>query len=434
LEGRCRVSGLYLREYADPDCWQAQFACSDERLNRIFAAGRETFRQNAVDIFMDCPSRERAGWLCDSFYTARVARDLSGNTKIERNFLENYALPPRFEFLPNGCLPMCYPADHNDAIFIPNWTMWFVLQLEEYLARTGDRVLVDALKPKVLNLLTFLKSFRNSDGLLEKLPSWVFVEWSKANDFVQDVNFPSNMLFARVLEASGRIYAMPALVEEAEQLRATIRRQSFDGAYFVDNARRIDGKLVVTTNRTETCQYYAFYFGTVTIQSHPELWNTLVKDFGAQRRETRAHPEIHPPNMLPGLNMRMELLARNGLTTEFLNEMSRVLLPMAEQTGTLWENDTPSASCNHGFASHVTHLLYASALGVQNIDTVQKTVRIRFSPGPLAWCEGLLPVPEGKVSLRWRKAGARLEYQLQLPAGYSAQVDAEKGLAVERKF
>ena len=140
---------------------------------------------------MDCPSRERAGWLCDSFFTARVAMDLCGHSTIEKNFLENFLLPDKFEFLPDGMLPMCYPADHNDGVFIPNWAMWFVIELQEYLVRSGDRELVDALKPKVFALLEYFKPFQNDDGLLENLSSWVFVEWSKANGFVQDVNYPS---------------------------------------------------------------------------------------------------------------------------------------------------------------------------------------------------------------------------------------------------
>ena len=92
-----------------------------ERLNRLFAAGGETFRQNALDIFMDCPSRERAGWLCDSFFTARVAKDLCGDTRSRRISSRTSSLPPKFAFLPDGMLPMCYPADHNDGVFIPNW-------------------------------------------------------------------------------------------------------------------------------------------------------------------------------------------------------------------------------------------------------------------------------------------------------------------------
>ena len=34
---------------------------------------------------------------------------------------------------------------------------------------------------------------------------------------------------------------------------------------------------------------------------------------------------------------------------------------MAKQTGTLWENDSASASCNHGFASHA--LVWLDYLG-----------------------------------------------------------------------
>ena len=134
LDGECEFNDIYVREYANPDVRQAHFLASDERLNTLFAAGRETFRQNAVDIFTDCPSRERAGWLCDSFFTSRVALDLSGSTTLEKNFFENFQLPQRFAFIPEGMLPMCYPADHNDGNFIPNWALWFILQLEEYLA------------------------------------------------------------------------------------------------------------------------------------------------------------------------------------------------------------------------------------------------------------------------------------------------------------
>jgi alpha-L-rhamnosidase len=70
-------------------------------LKQIFEAARQTYRQNAVDIFMDCPSRERAGWLCDSFWSARTGHLLSGHQKIETAFLENYALPQSFAFIPD---------------------------------------------------------------------------------------------------------------------------------------------------------------------------------------------------------------------------------------------------------------------------------------------------------------------------------------------
>lgn len=72
-------------------------------------------------------------------------------------------------------------------------------------------------------------------GLLERLPGWVFIEWSKANDFVQDINFPSNMLYSAALSAAGELFSDEELKQKSEKLREIIRERSFDGEFFRDN-------------------------------------------------------------------------------------------------------------------------------------------------------------------------------------------------------
>ena len=99
----------------------------------------------------------------------------------------------------------------------------------------------------------------------------MFVEWSRSNEFVQPLNYPTNMLYAAALAAAGRLYNLPHFVEQAEALRKVIRQQSYDGQFFVDNAVRKDGKMVPTHNRSETCQYYAFFFDVATPETYPEL-------------------------------------------------------------------------------------------------------------------------------------------------------------------
>ncbi len=422
LEGACDVSNLYLREYVNPEATRAEFSSSDAPLNRIFTAARETFQQNAVDVFMDCPSRERAGWLCDSYFTARVALDLCGTTTVEKNFLENYLLPSRFEHLPEGMLPMCYPADHHDGVFIPNWALWFVLELEEYLDRSGDRELVDALRPRVLRLLELFRTYENADGLLEKLPSWVFIEWSKANDFTQDVNYPSNMLYARALAAAAHLYQLPDLARKAESLRALIRQQSFDGEFFVDHALRHDGRLEIARDRSEVCQYFAFFFEIATPQSHPKLWQILTTDFGPQRKETKAHPEIHPANAFIGNQLRFELLSRYERGQQILDEAIGYWLYMADRTGTLWENDGAYASCNHGFAAHAAHVFLRDVLGLHRVDPVNRTLQLRFSDVRLDSCQGSVPTADGPIRLRWNKDTARLAYRLECPRNWKVSV------------
>lgn len=433
LEGDCQVENVCLREYSHPAITAATFKASDERLNRLFAAGVTTFRQNALDVFMDCPSRERAGWLCDSYFTARVETDLTGGTRIERNFFENFLLPEQFEHLPDGMLPMCYPADHYNGNYIPNWALWFVVQLEEYAGRTGDRAVVDALQPKVLKLFDFFKKYENEDGLLEKLPAWVFVEWSEANKFVQDVNYPSNMLYAGALSAAGRLYGLSDLVAKADKIRATVRRQSFDGQFFVDNALRRDGKLQVTRNRSEVCQYFALFFDVANPKDHAELWRVLRDEFGPERKQTKAHPEVHLANSFIGNMLRMELLSRAGRGQQILDESIAYLLYMVERTGTLWEHDGAYASCNHGFASHIVHTLYRDVLGVDRVDPLRKAVTLRFGDLKLDWCEGTLPTPDGAIQLRWWKEGDQLCYRLSAPDGYEVKMENASGRTLTKK-
>lgn len=357
-KGACRVSEVRMLQYQHP-APEFQIRLPEQKqLREIADAAVRTYRQNALDLFMDCPSRERAGWLCDSFFTARTEHALTGQCTVEKAFLENFLLAERFAHLPDGMLPMCYPADHYDGNFIPNWAMWFVLELEEYIKRSGDCAFAERAKSRVYGLIQYFATFENEYGLLEKLEKWVFVEWSRANDpdVVQDVNFPTNMLYARMLQIAGRLYGDSALLEKSQKLQETIRQRSFNGLFFTDNERRTAHGLENPGNITEVCQYYAFFMGTADKRTYPELWQTLVQKFGPHRAADCC-PDVAPANAFIGDYLRLELLYLDGQTEKLLQDLKEYFTPMAERTGTLWEHDQPSASCCHGFASYVLYWL-----------------------------------------------------------------------------
>lgn len=365
LDGDAEIRSAGIREYACPDS-TVRFECDDAELQKLFEAGRQTFRQNAVDLYMDCPGRERAGWLCDSFFTGRAEELLCGSSKIERNFLENYLLPESFGDVPEGMLPMCYPSEHIGGRHISQWCLWLVLELEEYLARTGDREMIDRFLPKVEGILGYLKGFENEDGLLEKLPSWNFIEWSQANKLTEDVNYPTNMLYACALASAARIYDRSELAERAVRVHEAVRQQSFNGEFFVDNSVRDENGVLVSSGEcTEVCQYYAFFCGTAMPDEFSNLWKILLDDFGPNRKEGGEYDFVYPANAFIGYYLRMDLLSRFGENARLLEEMKRYFLGMVERTGTLWERDDEQSSCNHGFASYLCVLLSRHAAGGQ---------------------------------------------------------------------
>lgn len=81
-----------------------------------------------------------------------------------------------------------------------------------------------------------------------------------------------------------RLYDNNEWMQKADKIRQTILEQSFNGEFFVDNTMVENGRLKVTDNTTEVCQYYAFFFDIATPESHPELWRKLTTQFGPTQR------------------------------------------------------------------------------------------------------------------------------------------------------
>lgn len=325
----------------------------DHRLLSVYEAALESFRCNSLAIFTDCPSRERAGWLCDSYFISRVAYALTGNTFIEDDFLENYK-NHSCQTIPAGMVPMCYPADHLAGRFIPQWAMWLVLELLEYKSRCKYADMAK-FRNMTYGLVNFFEKYENDFMLLEDLPSWNFVEWSRANEWCEGVNFPTNMLYSQFLCAVSALYGDNRLKLKAEKIRETIKEMSFDGKFFRDQAiRTSNNTLEVNSNISEVCQYYAFYFGVADEEKYADLKERLIKQFGP---ESTYYPNIEKANALMGIYLRIDLLVKWGCKELCLEEIIDYFFHMAELTGTLWEHKSIAASLNHGFPSYIADVL-----------------------------------------------------------------------------
>ncbi|MDP4118576.1 MAG: hypothetical protein Q8873_05235 [Bacillota bacterium] len=361
--GEIILKNFSVREYVYPMDNVPEIKTDDEELNKIYKAAVETYRQNVIDIYMDCPTRERAGWLCDSYYTSQSEWFFTGKCNVEKDFVENFFLYTTRQGIPGGMLPMCYPSDHPDGNFIPQWAIWFVLELEQYLERNPlDKK--EKYKDLCYNLIKFFKKYENADGFTEKLPKWNFIEWSKANQWVQDINYPTNMMYAKLLEITGNLYKDKVLIKKCTELRKKIIEKSFDGRLFIDNAvYNEEGIAVNTDNHSEVCQYYAFMFGLLDDVNDPKyayIKDLILNVFGPFRQEKGEMLEIEPANALMGIYIRMELLYKWGYYEKLLEEIKQFFGKMADITGTLWENNAMEASLNHGFASFAGVMLAKS--------------------------------------------------------------------------
>ena len=397
LGGVIKISSFRLVRYENPDAYRIRYSFENKKIERVFASAVSTFAQNAVDLLTDCPSRERAGWLCDSFFSGQVEPLLTGFNLEEEAFLDAYAKCKKDD-LPEGMIPMCYPADFPSKEYIPNWTLWYILELEQFKKRNGDVPLIAESRKNIEGILSYFKKLENNDGMLENLQGWVFVEWSKANDpeFIAGVNAPSNMLYAAALIAASSLLGDPSLKAKGEALKAAIKKMFFRGDFFVDNAIRDEaGHLQLTDNMSETCQYYALYFGVASLEDDPAFAKRMIEVFGEFRDDKNVYPTVYKSNLLMGIMMRLEWLNRLGMHQKVFDETIDYFDKMATLTGTLWEHDDVNASLNHCFASYVVHFLLEANFGLLYIDEANKEIHLKGS----SLCE------TGSVSIPLRSGG-----------------------------
>ncbi len=336
-----------------------------EGQEKIYSAALRSFAHNAVDLYSDCPSRERAGWLCDSYFTGIVEHHFFGRVPVEDAFLENHRLC-KHPLLPHGMRAMCYPSDikvGEDGVpmYIPQWSMWYVLEVKEYLTERSSEVDPELFRESVEGVIEYLSFYENEDGLLENLPSWNFVEWSSANDWTQNVNYPTNFLYAGVLLAAYALYGREEWREKAEWIQKKTAALSFDGELFTDNAvRDADGLLCNTGNTSEACQYYAMLFGDIDLDApaYARLKGHILSGCAGVAESGRP---FTPVNAFIGLYLRIKTLLKLELYEILLDEVELFFGGMADKTGTLWEYRQRKGSHDHGFASYAAYAMCVAA-------------------------------------------------------------------------
>ena len=363
-------ANVKVRAYENPEAGKMLFECDDKKIEQIMEAARHTFAHNAVDLLTDCPSRERAGWLSDSFFSSVAERVFTGDNKVERAFLQNYILADKSGH-PKGMIPRCYPADYYEKDgFIPNWSLWYILEIYKYFTQYGYDETVEKSRANVEGILNYFVDFENEFGVLEDLKGWIFVEWSAANnsDHINGINVPSNACYYASLLAAAKVYGIKGLKEKAEKVKDYLLKNAYVDGFFVDNLIRNEkGDIIPTENYTETCQYYMFFFKCADKHTHKELFDKMLNEYGKSDSSAsggnQVKKQLTPSNMIYGVYMRLELLMREQKRVELLNECVRYFYDMTQKTGTLWENNTASASCDHGFASYVSRFIIYALFG-----------------------------------------------------------------------
>ncbi len=436
--GDVKLYSLSMLDYAYPDEMRSGFQCSDDNINRLYNAAKKTLILNTMDIFMDCPERERGGWLCDSLWTARAAQMMLSDTRVEKEFIENFLLTPA-DGMFHGFFPEAYPGNKpnfKEMTGITTWTFWLMCQLVEYVERTGDFAFRDEYADRVAAFVKGSYDFIGKSGLLENLP-WVFIDWSLSNsgEYQQPISTPANALYAYMLTGLGRLYGRTDWVDLGGKMRGILREAilaeselglgsltTFPDSFEMGS----DGKLHGRGKVSESGMATALWAGLFLPGEAPLMEDIVINRMGPAPTYV-SDPMIGKSQLFIGLCIRLDLLTRLGAYDKMYADMLAIYEPqLKEGPGTLWENQIIDTSSRcHGFTAHAGVHLMRDVLGLGFPEYGQNGEK-RMTIAPhicgLRWARGTVELAEGIVSVFWRYDGKRFNLQACIPAGFEADV------------
>lgn len=183
-ENSIDLNTLRVRVRHYPMDWDAcRFDSDSELANGMFDICKRAVMLGAQEGFLDCPSREKGQYLGDGTITAHAHLLLTGDPRLYRKMLFDFAASARI------CPGLMAVAPGNEMQEIADYSCQYPGQILTYYRLTGDLETVRALMGVVDALEDYFDRYCNEDGLIDHMAEkWNIVDWPQ--NLRDDYDFP----------------------------------------------------------------------------------------------------------------------------------------------------------------------------------------------------------------------------------------------------
>ena len=433
------------------------FECSDDRINRLHAAGVRTFLANACEVPTDCPQRERSGFTGDW----QVYLDTAAFTHDVAGFSDKWLRDLAADQWATGVVPNVVPDPHGNAptgsfadltngsagwgdaaVFVP-WKLW------RYY---GDREILERQYPSMVAWVdygaTSAATKRHPDRVAAHpveqsherylwdtglhFGEWLEPDVEPSLDPTRDNNGVATAYLARSADLLSRVADILDKPDDAAKYRALS-----DGAK--DAWRReqiVDGRLVV---QTQAMHVRALAFELLT----PEL----VQPVADRLAELVSAAGDHLSTGFLSTGLLLPALADHGhLDTAyrllFASGIPSWLGMIDAGATTIWErwngvaaDGTATGSLNHYSKGAVLEFLHGYVAGIRATDESVGFQSFLIAPKPGGGITSARAHHDslyGRVSSRWTLDGDAFSLEVEIPAGSTATIELPDGTRHER--
>ncbi len=150
-----------VRHYPFPE-EASTFRSEDQLLQGIWEMCRNTVKFSSQEHFVDCPTREKGQYLGDNTITAPAHALLSGDLRLYRKALIDFAHSTQI------CPGMMAVAPGHFMQEFADYSLQWPDQLWSYYRYTGDKDFLREMAPYAVGVAEYFRKYARADGLLRK--------------------------------------------------------------------------------------------------------------------------------------------------------------------------------------------------------------------------------------------------------------------------
>ncbi len=396
-----------------------RFACSNKLLNQIHHLITMAMVNNMVSIITDCPTREKTGWLEDTYLAGPGIMDNYFVPKLYEQTADNMRIAQR----PNGMVPDFAPTYFNYSngfIDSPEWGSAAILDPWLTYQFFGDKHILSQNYQMMIRYVLYLKSRAHNDIIAYGLGDWYDlgprapgVEQLTGIGVTATATWYRDLTtLVKISHILGHPHAAAHFAAEAKQVRAAFNRKFYHpatGQY--DRGSQCANAMALAT-------------GLVKKADRKQVLLNLIANIHAHGDHTTAG-DI-------GFHYVVQALTNAG-QAQLLYKMATQTTPpsygyqLAHGATSLTEawDALPQDSQDHFMLGHIEQWLFQGLGGIR-LDMARKPGRqLEIRPaivGNLRWVRVSYDSAMGRVVSHWRHVGNRVTMHVVIPPNVTACV------------
>ncbi len=381
---------------------------ANSELQRMLEVSWRTLRVDAHETFMDCAYYEQLQYIGDGRLESLAAMTLSGDTRLVKSAIRTLQETQTADGLTFSRGPSRLPQ------YIPPFSLLWIGMLHDYRMYAGDPEFVREMLPAMRHILAWFAGHQRANGSLGAMPWWNYVDWvrqwkngvppggEEGSSSILDLMLMAGYQWAADLE--GQFGSKAAATEYAERrsaLAAAIRDR------YWDPARGLFADTPAKSSFSQHANALAIVTGLLQDEEARAAGAKLIGDSSLTQSTLYFRYYVHTA------------LLRAGLGDRFRDQLGTWRDALAAGLTTWPEMPEPSRSDAHAWSSHIAHDFFRTMLGIEPTAPGFAQVRIEPHLGALRDLSGVMPCPQGQISVELKRNGDGVTAGVTIPGRMS---------------